>query len=118
MTFDDLPHDQQVEILNNTIAKNQADIDLHSAVTRLSKNADFKLLIEDHYFGSFASGLVMELATPAAQGDADQATILDSIKAVGHFRQFLSGTAQLGMQAAKANEDSHSLLDSINGLGE
>lgn len=79
-------HDLQV--VENTISKNKAAIDLGIALHRLHHNKDFKTIITKGFFQDRAMDLVLAKATPAADTPEEQATIIKSIDAIGELWQY------------------------------
>ena len=71
----------------------------------LSKNRDFNDVIDKGYFEEEASRLVLLKADPNLQKPEDQASIIRSIDAIGHFRQYLSTVVSMGRMMEKSLMD-------------
>ena len=80
-------------------------VDRMNSIYTLSKNKDFKDVIETGYFENEASRLVLLKADPTMQKPEDQAAILRSIDAIGHFRQYLGNVIQVGRMMEKSMMD-------------
>ena len=82
-------------------------------VLNLSKNRDFIEAIEKGYFEEEASRLVLLKADPNLQKPEDQASIIRSIDAIGHFRQYLHTVIQLGRMMERSIKDSEDTREEI-----
>ena len=89
----------QMEQIEVTIEQAEATIESMNALLRLNSNSDFMKLINDGYFTTEASRLVLLRADPSLQSDDNQRTLDKSIDAVGYFRQYLGGVIQMGRAA-------------------
>ena len=76
-----------------------------NSVFNLSKNRDFNDVIDKGYFEEEASRLVLLKADPNLQKPEDQASIIRSIDAIGHFRQYLSTVVSMGRMMEKSLMD-------------
>lgn len=97
-----------IENIDVSIEHAQKYVNKMNSVLTLSKNRDFIDVIEKGYFEEEASRLVLLKADPNLQKPEDQASILRSIDAIGHFRQYLGTVINLGRMMEK------SLIDDIN----
>lgn len=98
-------HEEQLQEIGLSEEQANKQINLAKAFDRLKNNADFKLLIEENYFKEEASRLVVLKADPQMQSQDMQMNILNSIDAIGHFRQYLITINQIGKMAEKAKHD-------------
>jgi hypothetical protein len=73
-----------------------------NSVLNLSRNKDFIDVIEKGYFEEEASRLVLLKADPNLQKPEDQASIIRSIDAIGHFRQYLGSVIHVGRMMEKS----------------
>ena len=92
----------EIENINISIEHAQKYVDKMNSVFNLSNNRDFKSVIEKGYFEEEASRLVLLKADPNLQKPEDQASIIRSIDAIGHFRQYLSTTITMGRMMEKS----------------
>ena len=92
----------EIENINISIEHAQKYVDKMNSVFNLSNNRDFKNVIEKGYFEEEASRLVLLKADPNLQKPEDQASIIRSIDAIGHFRQYLSNTITMGRMMEKS----------------
>ena len=94
--------DDTVENINISIEHAKKHVDKMTSVFNLSKNRDFIAVIEKGYFEEEASRLVLLKADPNLQTPEDQASIIRSIDAIGHFRQYLGNVINLGRMMEKS----------------
>lgn len=98
---------RQIETLEISIEQAKEAIKEMQAVYRLTKNPDFKAIVEKGYFENNASRLVLLRADPSMQNDTDQKQILKDIDGIGSFRQYLSTIIHFGRiaeESVKADE--------------
>lgn len=93
--------DQMLEQIQKTIEERQPAIELMERFGRLRDNPDFRAIIEDDYFVTNASRLVLLKSDPSMASEADQEALDRSIIAVGEFQQYLRGIVIQGNQATK-----------------
>ena len=105
---------QQIEL---TKEQAQESVKLMERLERLNKNRDFKAIIEDELFDTYAKSLVLLLSDPAMQDEAIQKDIQLDMQMIGRFRQFLSGIYQKGRLAEKTIADADHQLDELRALG-
>jgi hypothetical protein len=92
----------QIENIDISIEHAQKYVNKMNSVFNLSKNKDFIDVIETGYFENEASRLVLLKADPNLQKPEDQASIIRSIDAIGHFRQYLGTIIQMGRMMEKS----------------
>lgn len=80
-------------------------IDLMRALDNLWDHPDFKKVIREGYFETFAASLVMQKAQPGLQEAAQQAGISKSIDAIGELYEYFRGVKHRGMMAQKSLAD-------------
>lgn len=107
------------EIQRIELTKEQAEksIKVMEKLDRLSKNRDFKSIIEDELFDTYSKSLVLMLSDPSMQDEATQKDITLDMQMIGRFRQFLSSINQQGRLAEKTLEDANSQLDELRAEG-
>jgi len=91
-------------------------IETYEAYDRLSKNKDFKHLIEDTYFLTYASRLVLLRAETNLSKDI-QENILREIDGIGFFRSFLKQVIQAGHLAKNTLSQDDETREEILGEG-
>jgi hypothetical protein len=101
-----------IENIEISIEHAQKYVNKMNSVFNLSKNKDFIDVIEKGYFEDEASRLVLLKADPNLQKPDEQASILRSIDAIGHFRQYLGSVINIGRMMEK------SLIDDIETRNE
>lgn len=94
-----------VENIEIDIARATKFVNKMNSVLRLSQNKDFIDVVEKGYFEEEASRLVLLKADNNLQKPEDQASILRSIDAIGHFRQYLGSVIQMGRMMEKSLAD-------------
>lgn len=96
------PANEQIENIEISINTAKEYVDRMNSVFSLSKNRDFIDVIDKGYFEKEASRLVLLKADPNLQKPEEQASIIRSIDAIGHFRQYLSSVISLGKMMEKS----------------
>jgi hypothetical protein len=107
------PANDQIENIEIEINTAKEYVDRMNSVFNLSKNRDFIDVIEKGYFEKEASRLVLLKADPNLQKPEDQASIIRSIDAIGHFRQYLGSVINLGRMMEKSLVDNVSTRDEL-----
>jgi predicted adenine nucleotide alpha hydrolase (AANH) superfamily ATPase len=109
-----------IETVEVSIQQAKETVDKMTSLLKLSKNKDFKKIVEEGYFEKEASRLVLLKADPSLQSDEDQKQIDNSIIAIGYFRQYLGTVIQLGRMAEKSLKEDESVLQELRNeeLGE
>lgn len=105
---------QQIEL---TKTQAEESVKLMERLERLNKNRDFKAIIEDELFDSYAKSLVFLLSDPSMQEDVIQKDLQLDMQMIGRFRQFLSGVFQKGRLAQKTLEDADHQLAELRAEG-
>jgi len=88
------------------------EIELQECYLRLKDNKDFKKLIEEVYFATYATNLVMLRADSNLPEDARERT-LRSIDGIGQFKSFLIDIVRAGNQARAAIQRDEQERESI-----
>lgn len=96
---------EQLEQIELDMEDAQEAVDLLDALTRLTKNKDFNLLIDENYFITAASNCVLMKSKPSAQAPDFQAALDKEIIGIGIFRQYLSKVYNQGQVALKSIQD-------------
>jgi hypothetical protein len=91
-----------IENIDISIEHAEKYVNKMNSVFNLSKNKDFIDVIEKGYFEEEASRLVLLKADPNLQKPDEQASILRSIDAIGHFRQYLGTVINIGRMMEKS----------------
>lgn len=110
-----MSHD--IQTLELTKEQAQTKIDRMKRLERLTKNRDWKVLIDDELFGEYAKQLVLLKSDPALREDADQKDLELEIQMVGRFRLFLQSVFQEGRMAEKSVADADAMLDELRAEG-
>ena len=95
----------RIENIEISIQQAQKQVNKMNSVFNLHNNRDFIDVIEKGYFEEEASRLVLLKADPNLQKPEDQASIIRSIDAIGHFRQYLGTVISLGRMMEKSLAD-------------
>lgn len=90
--------EQEYETQQIRVTKEQAEhsIKMGEAIERLRSNPDFKFIVEEVYFEQTALGGVYTLtnAELSTNVDAVERVIINKLKAIAHFRDFLNSALQ------------------------
>ncbi len=105
--------EQELEMIEMSIATARKKVELGEARARLLNNADFKMLILEEYLSTFATALVMRRASLGMQDEASQRFINDQLTAIGHLDQFLRYTTQEAQMAANAIQSDEETREQI-----
>ena len=105
--------EQELEMIEMSIATARKKVALGNALERLRSNQDFKTLIDQEYLNNYAVHLVKNRASFGMQGDRDQAFINDQLTGIGHLDQFLRYTAQEGASASDAIRENEETREEI-----
>lgn len=95
---------EQIEEIELSMDQAKESISNMTSLLNLTKNEDFKRIIEQGYFEKEASRLVLLRASPQTQDEETQKSIDNAITAIGHFRQYLMTIMQIGRTAERALE--------------
>jgi hypothetical protein len=109
-----------IESVEISIQHAKDTVDKMTSLLKLSKNKDFKKIIDEGYFEKEASRLVLLKADSSLQSVEDQKQIDNSIIAIGYFRQYLGTVIQLGRMAEKSLKEDEDVLQELRNeeLGE
>jgi len=91
-----------VEQIEVSIETAKIAVAKRDALLRLSKNPDFKLVIEDGYFVEESKRLVLLKASPAMGSTEHQENIIKAIDGIGSLFQYLVATTQTGEQMERS----------------
>ena len=91
-----------VENIDVSIEHATKGVNKMNSILALHKNRDFIEVIDRGYFEEEASRLVLLKADPSLQDPEAQASIIRSIDAIGHFRQYLGTTINIGRMLEKS----------------
>ncbi len=92
----------QVEEVRISIEQKKEMIGLGDAVERLSRNRDFKKLIDTEYFGNEPKRLVSLLGHPDMQDEYSQKEIHNQMLAIAYFRKYLGHIEVFAEQARQS----------------
>lgn len=90
---------EQIEQLEVSIKHAEAMIELGNAYQRLSKNKDWKLVIESGYFVKEASRIVAAKSNPGMAGAEQQQWLDHLIMGIGGLQQYFVKIHQMAMEA-------------------
>ena len=89
----------QIEQVEMTIEQARELVALRDALQKLSKNRDFKKIIDTGYFKDEAARVVLARANPGLQTESAQKMINNQITSIGVLRQYFVGITAMGNQA-------------------
>lgn len=92
----------EIEQIRITIEEKKEMIGLGDAILRLSKNRDWKKLIDIEFFEKEPQRLVALLAHPSMQDEASQKELRNQMLAVAYFRQYLHRIGIFAQQASQS----------------
>jgi len=101
---------QQIEV---NIAQAKEAVALGECLARLSKNRDFKKLIETRYFKDEAHRLVMLKAAPSMQDEKNQAEIVKDMDGIGSLFQFFCAIQGEAGQMAHSIKVDQAMIDEL-----
>ena len=107
-----------IETIDIQIEQAKRHVQKMNSVFNLSKNKDFIDVIEKGYFEEEASRLVLLKADSNLQKPEDQASIIRSIDAIGHFRQYLGSVISIGRMMEKSLEEDSQTYQEMLGEDE
>ena len=110
-----MSHD--IQTLELTKEQAQKKIERMTRLERLTKNRDWKALIDDELFNEYAKQLVLLKSDPALREEADQADLELEIQMVGRFRLFLQSIFQEGRMAEKSIKDADAMIEDLRAEG-
>lgn len=103
----------QIESVNISIDQAKKQIAIMESILKLTKNRDWKRVIDEGYFEKEAARLVILKADPSLQSDEHQNQLNKSIDAIGYFRQYLMTQIQLGRMAEKSLKEDEAVRDEL-----
>ena len=104
---------QQLEQLEANMDDAKRVVLVNQAFQNLSKNRDFKLLIQEEYLEQEAIRLVQAKSNPGLQNEVQQKFIENSILGIGALQQFFNKLAIMSAEAERAleaDQDTHAEL--------
>lgn len=87
--------------LEQDISDKKEESQLYDALSRLTKNADFDLLIKDGYFREEAIRLVSLKSAPDFQTPDQQTHIIRQIDSIGELKSYFQRIAMMGENAQR-----------------
>lgn len=105
--------DQQVAHIEQNIHEAKEAISIGDALARLFANRDFKKIVLDGFFREEAVRLVHLLADPNMQTAEKQKAILEDMRAIGAFREYLRFTETKAAMARKSLAFSEEALSEL-----
>lgn len=105
--------DQQIEQVELSIENAKDAVSSAKAFDELSRDRNFKKIIEEGYFKEEAQRLVMLKSDPNMQDDASQKAIDYSIRAIGELRQYFASLLHFGRMAENAIAEDEDTLDEL-----
>lgn len=104
----------QTEEIEIGIQEARQAVALGRSFTKLLENKDFASLIMEGYFKDEAIRLVHLRGDPSMRSDADQASIVTSIDAIGNLAQYFRKIEMFADMANSAIQDGEQALEEIN----
>jgi len=104
---------EQLQQLEVSLDQAKEAVALKQAVLDLSKNKNFKKVVNDGYFKEEAARLVLIKSDDNMQEEDKQKSIGRQIDAVGTFRQYLATQIALGNMAERAIEADENTREEI-----
>ena len=95
------------------ISEAKRKIELGNALDRLKSNADFNMLIGQHYFVEHAARTTSLLASPSMQSPQNQALLFGDLRAISELQQFLNMIAVEANKCAEALSEMEEARDEI-----
>lgn len=108
---------EQIQALQDSIARDRKDVELATALNRLITNRDFLKVIKEGYFEKEAIRLVHLKSDPEMQTPERQANIIRDIDSIGSFRGFLDLIKRKGDMARRGIESAEAEIESIEQEG-
>lgn len=104
---------ETVQLIEESMQRDRAYIELKRCLDRLEANRDFKALILDGYLTKEAVRLVHLKSDPSMQTPEHQASILTQIDSIGGLLTYLRQVDQFAAMAQKNLEASQLELDEV-----
>ncbi len=111
--YEDTPEDQAAQIELHIDEARQGIADME-ALNRLRQNKDFKRIFLKLFLEDEPARLTTLLAHPSYQGDDTQADIINQLKSVSLFGQYMTKLNQFGISAQTALEDHEQELELVH----
>ena len=108
-----MSNESDLEKIELSIEQANVHIGKQAALQSLFSNKEFIEVFLKGYFETEPSRLVLLKADPAMQSAENQASIIQAIDAIGHFRQYINTIMQLGNMARKAVNDDQEAREEI-----
>ncbi len=104
---------EQVRNIDLEIEEAKSAISLMEAVERLSKNRDFKRVIENGFFRDEASRVALLKADFQMSGENHQKVLNNRLTGIGECHQYLCNITTLGLMAQKALNEAEDVRDEV-----
>jgi hypothetical protein len=105
--------DTNVHEVEMSIAEAKKLVDRRDAVKRLSKNRDFRKIIDDGYFKDEAARLTSITADPNLKEQRED--IFVALQGISTFKQYLQTIITMGNMAEAEIMDNEEILDELRG---
>ena len=94
--------EEQINQIEVNIESAKEAIACRDSLVKLTKNREFKKIIEDGYFKDEASRIVLVKADPALQSAENQEQLDKQIIAIGELRQYFRMIFAVGAEAERS----------------
>jgi len=105
--------EEQIEQIDISIEQAQDAVSMQKALDELSRNRNFKKVIQEGFFKTEAQRAVLLKSDPSMQSDDDQKSIDNIILAIGQLRQYFIKVNHLGRMATQAITDNEEEKDML-----
>ena len=105
--------DATVRNIDIEIQEAKDALSMLEAVERLSKNRDFKRVIENGFFRDEASRVCLLKADAQMANERSQGLLNNRLTGIGELHQYLRGLTTLGVMAQKALADAEQTRDEV-----
>ena len=106
-------HEELIEQVEVSIETVKEVIAMRDSLIKLSKNREFKKIIETGYFTNEAARVVMGKASPEMQTPERQAAMDKQITAIGGLQQYFGMIMAMGNQAERDLEGHEATREAI-----
>lgn len=96
--------------VNSLINQHRREVELGEAMTQLSLNPAFKLVIENHLFKETVQGLVLQLAS-ISKSTSQYEEVLRELDAISYLQNYLQNTITKGVDASLSIREAQYLLN-------
>ena len=109
---------EDIKQIQVNIKEAEERVALGECLKRLSKNRDFKKLIEQRYFKDESHRLVMVKSSPACQTPEIQAEILRDLDGIGSLYQFFNAIGSEAKHMAYNIEQDKRMIEELENMDE